>query len=385
MDRQQIRTMSRTVWLNNQQAIPPSEEVKESFKTYSDLFSSSSSSPLRLLHETEEAARKLTGCLESTHVFRFVPHFPHATAIIVASLLENSSAFQGRNHLLVPAHDQQYSIDALCRRQGLGTTYDWVTVNNSGRITQEQLIESLTPRTLLFSLSAANGMTGIIEPLKDLLSLCKERGVISHVDLSDILGRAKLTNQILNADILTFSSLALGGIGNIGGMFIKKSLSKFFSLWLPESPCGSLCLSSVAAMKIACQERASSLSSLILSSVNLRMALSRELKTVIPNLEILFPNLENQLPNVMVIGFPNIPTESIGFFLHQQSIYPGLGYERFQPLSQVLQNCGVSPTLCHSSLHFSFTERTKPDHFSILARAISEGTKHLQPAIASAL
>lgn len=103
----------------------------------------------------------------------------------------------------------------------MGTTYDWVTINSSGRLSPEQLTEALTPRTLLFSLSAANGITGLIEPIETLQPLCQDRGVVLHLDLSDILGRATITPEMLNSDILTFSSLALGGIGNIGGMFIK--------------------------------------------------------------------------------------------------------------------------------------------------------------------
>ncbi|WP_348663275.1 aminotransferase class V-fold PLP-dependent enzyme [Chlamydia vaughanii] len=385
MDRPKIRTSSRTVWLNNQQAIPPSVSVRESFETYADPFSLTPSSALKLLNETEGVVRKLVGCLESTHSFHFLPHFPHATAIIVAALLENLTFFQGKNHLLVSSHEQQYIIDAICRRQGLGTTYDWVTINSSGRITPEQLIEALTSRTLLFSLSAANGMTGFIEPIEKLQPLCKDRGVVMHLDISDILGRAAITPEMVDADILTFSSAALGGIGNIGGMFVKKHLSRFFNLWLPVNSPGSLCLASVAAMKTACQERVSSFSSLILSSINLRNKLTKELQSASPDLQFLFPELENKLPNVMIAAIPDIPAESLAFFLHQQGIYPGIGYERFQPLSQVLQNCGVSPFLCHGALHFSFSERTKEEQFVTLGRVIREGITHLQSAIASSV
>lgn len=385
MDRPHIRTTSRTTWLNNQQAIPPSVSVRESLETYADPFSLIPSSAMKLLNETEEAARKLVGCSEETHTFHFLPHFPHAPAIIVAALLENLTFFQGRNHLLVSSHEQQYIIDAICRRQGLGTTYDWVTINSSGRLSPEQLTEALTPRTLLFALSAANGMTGLIEPIGSLQPLCKDRGVVLHLDLCDILGRAPLTPEMLDADILTFSSLALGGIGNIGGMFIKKSLSKFFNLWLPRHSPGTLCLGSVAAMKTACQERLSSFSSLILSSINLRNKLTKELQAACPDVEFLFPELENKLPNVMIATIGDLPAESLAFFLHQPGIYPGLGYERFQPLSQILQNCGVSPFLCHSALHFSFTERTKDEQFTTLGRAIQEGSAHLQSAIASSV
>ncbi|EPJ33413.1 cysteine desulfurase domain protein [Chlamydia psittaci 06-1683] len=86
MDRSHIRTTPRTIWLNNQQAIPPSTSVRESFETYADPFSLIPSSAIKLLNETEEAARKLVGCSKETHTFHFLPHFPHAVMIIVAAL-----------------------------------------------------------------------------------------------------------------------------------------------------------------------------------------------------------------------------------------------------------------------------------------------------------
>lgn len=385
MDKPHLRTTSRTLWLNNQQAIPPSPEVREDFALYSDPFSLTPSSALRLLNDTEEIARKLVGCSASTHEFRFIPHFPHATAIIVAALLENLSYFQGKSHLLVSSHEQQYIINAICHRQGLGATYDWLTVNSSGKLSSDKLIDALTPQTLLFSLSAANGMTGLIEPIHELLPLCQERGVVFHLDLCDILGRALITPEMRDADILTFSSISLGGIGNIGGMFIKKPLSRFFHLWLPREEPGPLCLATVSAMKTACQERLSSFSAFMLASINLRNQLTQALQATALDIQFLFPDLGNKLPNVLIATFPDLPAESLAFFLHQRGIYPGLGYERFPPLSQVLQNCGVSPFLCHEALHFSFTERTKASQFSMLSEAIQEGHKHLQSALTSSL
>ncbi|CRH48262.1 cysteine desulfurase [Chlamydia trachomatis] len=92
-----------------------------------------------------------------------------------------------------------------------------------------------------------------------------------------------------------------------------------------------------------------------------------------------------RLPNVAVFAIPGIPAESLGFFLSQKNIFVGLGYERFQPLSQILQSSGISPFLCHSALHVSFTERTPTTHFSALATALQEGISHLQPLVTQSL
>ncbi|MBQ8498784.1 aminotransferase class V-fold PLP-dependent enzyme [Chlamydia sp.] len=384
MDRTQFQEERAFFWLNNQQAIPPSEMVKEAFQRYANTFSwAANTSTLSLWAEAEASARKLTGCQEKAFAFHFIPYYPHVTSIIVTALLENQEAFQGRNHLLIPSCEQQQIIHALCRRKHLGTTYDWVT-SKTGRVKEADLAESLSPRSLLFSISAANGMTGALEAIPELGALCKERGVIFHVDLSDILGRCALPLEIYQADILTFSSQALGGIGPSGAMFIKPSLMPYFSLWLPENQRLSPCLSSLAAFSLACQERSSAFSSLVLSAISSRTALKQALQTV-PQIQFLLENEEPRLPNVSVFAIPGIPAESLSFFLFQKNIFVGLGYERFQPLSQILQSSGISPFLCHSSLHVSFTERTSTAHFSALASALREGIDHLQPLVTQSL
>ncbi|ACZ32748.1 aminotransferase, class V [Chlamydia pneumoniae LPCoLN] len=382
MEKPQNRKAPRIFWLNNQVAIPPSERVKESYALHSDIFSLPPGSALKLAEKTEESIRQLVG-LKDSHIFRFVPHFPHVVHIVLAALVENLSMFQGRNHIILPAHDQQLLINSLCRHQGLGTTYDWVTVNHEGRIVEEQLIETLSPRSLLFSLSAAHGLTGVIQPLDPLLSLCKDRRILLHLDISDILGRAPLTPEILNADIITFSSVALGGMGSIGGIFIRKSLERVFSSWFPPHTSASLCFSAVAAMQTACEERISALPLFTFHTSNLCKKLIQELQSVLPSIQLAFSEVQNRLPNIVVAAIPDIPAESLAFHLHQQGIYPSLGYERFQPLAQVLQNCGISPFLCHSALHFSLTERSKDLEFSKLARAMHDAVKHLTPLLGS--
>lgn len=384
MDGTKIHETRSFSWLNNQQAIPPSEMVKEAFQRYADVFSySANTSILTLQAEAEASARKLTGCQEKAFTFHFILHYPNVTAIIVAALLENQNAFQGRNHLLVPSCEQQFIINALCRRQNLGTTYDWVTSKN-GHVKESDLAEALSPRTLLFSISAANGMTGFLEAIPELAALCKERGVIFHIDLSDILGRCALPAELYQADILTFSSQSLGGIGPSGAMFISPALTKYFSLWLPSNPQVPTCLSSLAAFSLACQERTTAFSSLVLSAISSRAALKQAL-SAIPQIEFLLEDSAPRLPNVAVFAIPGIPAESLGFFLSQKNIFVGLGYERFQPLSQILQSSGISPFLCHSALHVSFTERTPTTHFSALATALQEGISHLQPLVTQSL
>lgn len=373
MGRTNIQKMSEIIWLNNQQAIPPSPTVQEAFLSQASSFPWSLSYNAQKL---EEAVRTLVN--PSSHRFHIIPHYPYVFTILTSILLENKTLFQGRDHLLLSSHEQQYIIDALT--QSKNSTYDWVPLDRSGTVSHERLAEALSPRSLLFSLSAANGVTGLVEPIQELGNLCKERGVLFHLDISDILGRLQISPEILSADIITFSSRAIGGVSSIGAMFIHSKFSDLFAKWLPRTSSRTICNGALAAMHAACLERKKALTPLTLTSIHIKNTLQKEFKNI-PGAQFLFADAQHKLPNVMVAVIPNIPAESLSFFLNQQDIFVGMGEERFQPIAQILQASGISPFLCHSAIHLSCNEHTKSNSCAYLAQSINQGLVHLQPAL----
>lgn len=374
MERTNVHKTDELICFNHQQAIPPSHAVWEAYISHANHMPTACK---HTFHGVEEAVRKLIPA--SSHRFHLLPYFPHALMILTSLLLNHRETFQGRNHLLLSSHEQQYVIDAFTQRRD--SSYDWVPIDRQGTISYERLSEALTSRTLLFSLSAANGMTGLLEPIQDIQSLCRERGVLLHLDLSDALGRVPLTPEILSADILTISSLAIGGMSSIGAMLIQPKLSDLLFKWFPASQ--PFFPRDLVAMRQACIERYDSLPSLALSSIRWKKNLQQTLQGAIPDIQFLLQEKTPRLPNIMICAIPNIPAESLAFFLEQHHICVSTGLGRFQPLSQVLQACGISPFLCHSALHLSCTESPSKEHIDRLVQTIRQGIDHLQPAMMS--
>lgn len=369
-----IHKTPELIHFDQQQALLPSEAVQKAFRDHVNHMPIASKV---MRQEVENIARKLVPA--SSHYFYLIPYYPQIFMILSSLLLRHQENFQGRSHLLLASHEQQYIIDAFT--QNKDSSYDWVPIDRLGTISLERLAEALTPRTLLFSLSAANGMTGLVEPIQKIHTLCKERGVLLHLDISDALGRVPISQDMLAADILTFSSLAIGGMGSLGGMFIHPKLSDLLVKWLPSSQ--PLFPRDLAAMQQACKERYDSLSSLALSAIQTKKLFQQTLKKEISNIQFLFHDHVVKIPNILIFAIPNIPAESLSFFLRQQNIFVSTGLGRFQPLAQILQACGVSPFLCHSAIHLSFIGTISPQIRTRFVHTLNQGVQHLQPAVMS--
>ena len=126
----------------------------------------------------------------------------------------------GKNHFLCSILDEAPTIMSMNRLNELGCVFQMIPSINEGRVTVKDVAEMITPRTALLSISWANGLTGVIQPLTEISALCKDRGILFHVDATHTLGKGDFSFQESGADLLTFN----GPSGGMGGLFIRSGI-----------------------------------------------------------------------------------------------------------------------------------------------------------------
>ncbi|MEG2671164.1 MAG: aminotransferase class V-fold PLP-dependent enzyme [Victivallaceae bacterium] len=342
------------MWFNNRTCGPLFPQVKEAFCSYSDFFGSLEN--IRsLLAKAEESIRALTGCSPEDYVFRFLGNGGHPASSLFPAVFLNSSRHQGKNGFLIPATAEKQYIATVKNMQIYGSQYDWVPCTD-GIIKQEALIASLSPRTLLFSFSLVNGLTGIIQPWEEIFDICKQRDILIHVDISHGLGKIPLTPLNTQADFISFSGISLNGIPGTGGIFIKKKLFRNLQVFFPDF--NETHPSQTLAGNIALGETALCLakeSDFINLEINrLKHLLEDRIIDRIPTASIVFEGID-QVPDVTVVHFEGIAAESLAFILNQNQIYPALGNNIFQSLPEILQASGISATQAFSCLSFALS------------------------------
>lgn len=343
------------IWLNNQTYQPSRSGAKKSSLT--PFFTQEDSLLMqKQAQNAENTFREILLCPKEE--FYYVSSF-YCKESLFANFLTLLSPFvedQGKNRLLLSSTAEESFISTFQYLQYYNFAYDWVSCNKEGIIEKQDFIEAISPSTLLFSLSLADGLLGSITPLEHLSPIIKERKIIFHVDFSHYIKYLNVTkNLIKHVDIITFSGISLGGMPGSGGMFIRKSLLKYrnifsgkkqnsFPLILPD-------LNIHLAKEMSLYHR--SLEQNNVEVTHLRNYFENILVQQIPDTQILFKK-SLRLPNVSTVIFNKIAAESLAFLLFNENITCNLGFNQFQSLSQALQSCGYSPLEAYCALSFAF-------------------------------
>src|SRR6266498_2004624 len=82
------------------------------------------------------------------------------------------------------------AIEHLEKHEGFEVT--WLNVSRGGIIDIDQLAGVIRPETRLVSIMTANNETGVIQPMREISQICRERGVLLHSDMVQSFGKMQL-------------------------------------------------------------------------------------------------------------------------------------------------------------------------------------------------
>ena len=101
-----------------------------------------------------------------------------------------------------------------------------VPVDQHGRIDLKALEELLAvdPENTLVSVMMANNETGVLQPVKEIVSLAHSKGALVHCDAVQAAGKTDINCEELNIDFTTISSHKMGGPQGVGALILGKGL-----------------------------------------------------------------------------------------------------------------------------------------------------------------
>ncbi len=131
------------------------------------------------------------------------------------------------NHIVSLATEHKAVLDHLARlaRRGCEVTLLPVAPWDSpeaGRIDLDQLRDSLREDTLLVSVMLANNEIGVIQPLAEIVKLCREREIPVHCDATQAVGKLPHTFAALGFDLASFSAHKIYGPKGIGALYLRR-------------------------------------------------------------------------------------------------------------------------------------------------------------------
>lgn len=127
-----------------------------------------------------------------------------------------------KKHIVTCVTEHKCVLDS-CRHlelEGFEVTY--LPVQQNGLIDLEQLKQAIREDTVLVSIMAVHNEIGVIQPLKEIGAICRERGVLFHTDAAQAVGKIDLDVNAMNIDMLSISGHKIYGPKGIGALYVRR-------------------------------------------------------------------------------------------------------------------------------------------------------------------
>lgn len=379
--------MAQGIYLDNNTTTRPSEHAIAKMLPFLTERWGSPSAPHQmgqhLYPAIEEALRliyALVGARESDD-FVFTSSGAEAVNQVILSSYFDVTIHSGKNQFITSTIDEAPAIMAIGRLEHLSCVGKMAAVDKQGRITAHSISETINPRTALVSLSWANALTGVINPIDEIAQLCKERGIHLHVDATHVLGKIFFDWEEPPAQFITFNGDNLHAPKGTGGLYIRGD-AKCSPLILggveqAGHRAGCLNVPGLVALGEAARETIDAQDLVCTETARLRDKLEHGLMSNIPDAVPFFRDQE-RLPNCTAIAFAGVANEALLYGLNRKGVYASIGGGTFQQIGLVLAASGVPDELAHSALSFALSRETTEDEVDRTIEIITECVRRLR-------
>ena len=110
------------------------------------------------------------------------------------------------NHLITLSTEHKAVLDPMreLERDGFAVTY--LDPESSGLLNLDSFTSALTPQTILVSVMLVNNEIGVIQDIAAIGAICRERGILFHVDAAQAPGKMPIDLKTLPVDLMSFSA-----------------------------------------------------------------------------------------------------------------------------------------------------------------------------------
>lgn len=126
-------------------------------------------------------------------------------------------------HIITCVTEHKAVLDTCKALQAKGFEVSFLPVKQDGLIDLALLEAEIRDTTILVSIMAANNEIGVIQPIEQIVGICRARGVIFHCDATQAIGKVEINVNHLGINLLSVSAHKIYGPKGIGALFVAKN------------------------------------------------------------------------------------------------------------------------------------------------------------------
>ncbi len=292
--------------------------------------------------------------------------------------------YQGKGkHLVTVKTEHKAVLDTMreMERQGFEVTY--LEVQENGLLDLDAFKAALRPDTILVSVMFVNNEIGVIQDIPAIGAMCREKGILLHVDAAQATGKVEIDLKTLPVDLMSLASHKTYGPKGIGALYVRRKPRVRLEAQMHGGGhergmrSGTLPTHQIVGMgeafRLAREEMAQDLAK--------ARALQKRLLDGLSDLEQVFVNgdLTRRVPHNLNMSFNYVEGESLIMGIKGLAVSSGSACTSasLEP-SYVLRALGRSDELAHSSLRMTIGRFTTEEEIDYAIATIRENVAKLR-------
>ena len=292
--------------------------------------------------------------------------------------------YQRKGKHIITSKIEHKAVLDTCRqleREGFDVTY--LEPNEDGLTTPEMIAAAMREDTSVVSVMHANNEIGVVNDIAGIGEICRERGVIYHVDAAQSTGKLPLDMETMKIDLLSISAHKMYGPKGIGALYVRrKPRVRIEAQMHGGGHERGMRSGTLATHQIVGLGEAARIANAEMQAEGDRLkALRQRFWDAINDIPEVHMNgsRDHRLPGALNVSFAFVEGESLLMSLKDLAISSGSACTSasLEP-SYVLRALGLNDELAHSSLRFSFGRFTTEDDVDQAAQSVRHAVDKLR-------
>jgi cysteine desulfurase len=288
-------------------------------------------------------------------------------------------AYQSKgNHIITCKTEHKAVLDTCTFLEEKGATITYLSVDREGRIDLDELQESLTNKTILVAIMAANNETGVLQDLEKIAEITHQNDSIFFSDTTQMAGKLPIDVNEMGLDMCCISAHKLYGPKGVGALYVRRKNPRVSLIPLlhgggheNNKRSGTLNASGIVGLGKACEIAQNEFWDNNMHISKVRGYLEHQLLEI-PNLTI-NGSTKYRLYNTSNLYFPKLKDGS-SVFSHIKNQYAvSLGSactSANSESSHVLMAMGLNKEESNNCVRFSFGKKNQKEEVEKLAELI---------------
>lgn len=263
------------------------------------------------------------------------------------------------NHIITAATEHKAVLDTCKHLEKKGCRITYLPLKGDGLVDLDMLRDAITDKTILISIMYANNEIGVIQPVKEIGKIAKERGVLFHSDAVQACGKIPVNVIEDGIDLLSITGHKLYGPKGVGALYVRRKSPRVQLTAQMDGGghergmrSGTLNVPGIVGLGAACEIAQREMPE---ESARLRALRDKLRATLEANLEEVYINgsMEHRLPNNLNMSFAYVEGESLLMGINDIAVSSGSACTSatLEP-SYVLKALGLGDDLAHTSIRF---------------------------------